>query len=504
MGAGGGRRSRHAAPSSSALQGAPAWGTLNGMKALCCPVRLVLAALLFEPLAGAATDPVPDSVPRPQKAYILPIRDDIMPPMVYLVRRGVKEAMEAKAGVLVLDMETNGGRVDSTEKIIEILAQFKGETVTFVNRNAYSAGAFIAVATRRIYMAPESVIGAAAPILLSPGGTGVEAMPETMEIKTTSAISAKIRAYAQKNGHNAEVIEAMIDKQKELIIDGKTINPKGRILTLTNREAEAEYGTPAKPLLSAGTVDNLDALLAKLGFEGVERRTVQPTGAERLATWVNALNWLWLIVGVAGIYIEFKTPGFGLPGIVGVCAFALYFLGSYIAGLSGLEWPALFLLGLLLVGLELFVFPGTLLLGLAGAFLMLVTIVMAMVDIYPGMPRLPSAPQLKMPLRDLGYAALGSVLVLVALARLLPKTALYGKLVTRAASGTGSVAAQAAAQASQVGWEGTALSVLRPGGKAQFGDQVLDVVTQGELIERGARVRIVGHSASEAVVEPSD
>ena len=90
----------------------------------------------------------------PKKVYVLPIRDDIMPPLVYLVRRGVKEAMEAEADLLVLDMETNGGRVDTTREIIGILEQFKGDTVTFVNKDAFSAGAFIAVATRKIYMAP--------------------------------------------------------------------------------------------------------------------------------------------------------------------------------------------------------------------------------------------------------------------------------------------------------------------------------------------------------------
>src|ERR1043165_6112334 len=82
-----------------------------------------------------------------KKVYVLPIRDDIMPPLVYLVRRGVKEAMEAKADLLLLDMATNGGRVDTTREIIGILNQFKGETVTFVNKDAFSAGAFIAVAT---------------------------------------------------------------------------------------------------------------------------------------------------------------------------------------------------------------------------------------------------------------------------------------------------------------------------------------------------------------------
>ncbi len=463
---------------------------------------LALVLVLLSGAVSQANGGEPAELTPQKRVVILPIRDDIMPPLVYLVRRGVKVAMDAKADLLVLDMDTAGGRVDSTEEIIEILAQFRGRTATYVNKRAYSAGAFIAVATEQIYMAPESVIGAAAPIMLAPGGAGVEAMPETLEIKTTSAISAKIRAYAQKNGHNSEVVEAMIDKQKELTIDGKVINPKGRILTLTNSEAEREYGTPPKPLLSSGTVETLDALVGRLAGEGANRTTVQPTGAEKVATWINALNWLWLIIGVAGIYIEFKTPGFGLPGVVGICAFALYFLGSYVAGLSGLEWPALFLLGLLLVILELFLFPGTVLLGVSGAALMVVTILMAMVDLYPGMPTLPALPQLKTPLRDLAIAVIGSVLVLLLLSRIVPKTSLYGVLVARSASGMNSVQAEAQVQRARIGIEGVAVSILRPGGKAQFGEEIIDVITQGEMLPKGTRVRIVAHSAREAIVEP--
>ena len=99
---------------------------------------------------------------------IIPIRADIMPSLTYVVRRGVKEAMDAKADTLILDMDTNGGRVDVTEEIISILGKFPGKTVTYVNRKAFSAGAFIAVATQQIYMAPQSVIGAATPILMMP------------------------------------------------------------------------------------------------------------------------------------------------------------------------------------------------------------------------------------------------------------------------------------------------------------------------------------------------
>jgi membrane-bound serine protease (ClpP class) len=438
------------------------------------------------------------------KVYVLPIREDIMPPLVYLVRRAVKEAMEAHADLLVLDMDTNGGRVDVTEEIIQILNQFKGRTLTYVDHKAFSAGAFISVATQEIYMAPQSVIGAAAPIMLSPGGTGVEKTPDTVEVKITSGISALVRTCAEKNGHNKAVIEAMIDKNKELKIDGEVLNEKGQILTLTNLEAQKKYGQPPKPLLSKGTFESLDALLDSLGYAQATRVTVAPTGAEKLASWLSLISPLLLLIGIAGLYIEFKTPGFALPGIVGIIAFALYFFGGYVAGLAGLEWAAAFVLGVALVALELFFFPGTVIVGLLGAALMLAAIIMAMVDIYPGMPAIPTLPQLRLPVQSLLIAVVGAMGVGFVLSRWLPGTNLYHNLVSQSASGVDSVLAQAEQQALQVGQTGVAVSILRPGGKAQFGEQLLDVITQGELIEKGRGVRIIGHSATEAIVEALD
>ena len=435
-----------------------------------------------------------------KKVYVLPIRENIAPPLVFLVRRGVKEAMEAKADLLVLDMETNGGRVGVTEEIIEILNNFKGQTATFVNRRAFSAGAFISIATQKIFMAPQSVIGAAAPIMMVPGGAPQD-LPETVQAKMNSALRALVRTSAEKNGYNVEVVEAMIDKSKELNIDGKVLNEKGQILTLTNTEAERPYGDPPKPLLSSGTVGSIEELLQKLGYANASRVDIRPSGAEKLAMWLNLISPLLLIIGIAGIYIEIKTPGFGLPGIIGIAAFALYFFGGYIAGLSGLEWIAVFLLGLALVALELFVFPGTVALGLAGAVMMLVSVVMAMVDVYPGMPAIPSLKKLELPLRDLFIAFLGGAAAVFGLSRWLPRTPIYGKLVSQTASGVSTVAELEQKQKSRVGRVGVAISPLRPGGKAQFGEEILDVMTQGEMIDRGQRVRIVGHSGTEAVVE---
>jgi len=464
-------------------------------------MKIWLAFLLGSCVFFAGQNSLPALEAPAKKVYILPIREDIMPPLVYLVRRGVKEAMAAKADLLVLDMETNGGRVDTMMDIIEIINKFKGETVTYVNRKAFSAGALMSFATQKIYMAPESVIGAAAPIVMSPGGAGAEAMPDTMEVKSASAISAQMRVNAEKNGHNTDVVDAMMKKTKELVIGEKVINKKGDILTLTDTEARAEYGNPPKPLLSVGTVGSLDALLDKLGYANAQRVEIKPTGAEQLGFWINAISPLLLIIGIAGIYIEFKTPGFGLPGIVGITAFAIYFLGGYVAGLSGFEWIAVFVLGLVLVALELFVHPGTILPGLLGAMLMLVALVMAMVDVYPGMPGLPTLPQLKLPLQDLLIALVGSLVTVFALSRILPKTPVYGLLVSHSASGVGSVALQEQKQALRIGQVGATISALRPGGKAQFGNEILDVISQGDMIAKGQKVRIIGHSGTEAIVE---
>lgn len=435
------------------------------------------------------------------KIFIIPVREPIMPPLVYVVRRGVKEAMEVNADAIIFDMNTDGGRVDVTEEIIQIISKFKGTTVTYVHDRAFSAGAFISVATQKIFMAPQSVIGAAAPIMMAPGGAGVEKMPDTVEAKMTSAIRALVRAQAEKNGHNIDVIEAMIDKSKSLVIDGDILNKEGNILTLTDRQASKHYGEPGRPLLSSGTVESLDALITQLGYSSAQRIEIKPTGAEKLGLWINAIAPVLLVIGVVGIYIEFKTPGFGLPGIVGIAAFAIYFLGGYVAGLSAAGWMIVFLLGLILVGLELFVFPGTFVAGITGAILIFVALVMGMVDTYPDSPVLPTVGQLELPLRDLSVALTIAVVLVLILARFLPKTPLFRQLVSQTASGVQFVAELEAQQAAHLGKTGRTIARLSPGGKAKFDEEIVDVITRGELVEKDRPVRIIGHSGRDPLVE---
>jgi membrane-bound serine protease (ClpP class) len=466
---------------------------------------LLLLSLFLVSTALAQPPAAKPAEAKRSKVFIIPVRNEIYPPLVYLIRRSVKEAIEADADLLVLDMDTPGGRVDTTREIISILNEFKGDTATFVNKDAFSAGAFIAVATKRIYMAPQSVIGAAAPIILAPGGDGPQAIPDTYEKKMNSAVRAIVRAAAEKNGYNIAVVEAMIDKNKGLTIDGVQIAKEGEILTLTNTEAEKEYGNPPKKLLSSGTVESIDDLLSTLGYAGAERHEIKVTGMEQIGTWLNRISPLLLIIGIVGIYIEFKTPGFGLPGIVGIAAFALYFLGGYVAGLSGLEWLVVFIIGLILVVLEFFVLPGHMVFGLIGSLLMLAAVVMAMVDVYPqpgpGLPKLPTFDKFELPLQQILIAMAGGALGIWAVSRVLPRTQMYRAVVSSSASGVKSEQAQAEQRQSRQGQIGIAVSMLRPGGKARFGDDLLDVISQGEVVPKGTRVRITGYSGPEAVVE---
>ena len=158
----------------------------------------------------------------------------------------------------------------------------------------------------------------------------------------------------------------------------------------------------------------------------------------------------------------------------------------------------------ILIGLGLLFFPGTLVLGISGALLVLVSIFMAATDLYPGLPVVPSLPALELPVRNLGMAVLLTAAGIGALGWILPKTPAYHVLVSQATSGTVTDAVRTRERTSQVGLEGVALSVLRPGGKAQFGQEILDVIAEGTMIERGTRVVIVGHSAREAVVRPCE
>ena len=460
--------------------------------AMSALVQLTAIAMFMPVVSRAATE---------KSVCVLVIHEEITRNTLYLVRRGLREADRKGAAALVLDMRTNGGRLDVTEDIIRLLERAPMKTYTFVDGQAFSAGAIIAGATDKIFMTPGSVIGAATPILMTPGG-GVTEAPTAEREKMNSAARALVRATAQEKGHNPDVFEAMVDADRGLKIGDKEITAKGKLLTLTNEEAAREYGKPPKPLLSAGTVQSLDELLEKVDLKGATTFTVSPTGFEQLARWITTISPILILIGFLALYIELSHPGVTLPGLVAVLCFGIYFLGYFLAGLAGWEEVGLFAFGLILLAVEFFLFPGHFVSAALGTIAVLAALVLAMTGHLPGEPRLPTWPQLQIPLLKVFGGVIGSVVAAMALARYLPKSTLFKKMELAAATNTAEGYSSSRGEAkSLLGTKGVAETNLRPSGKGRFGDELVDVVTEGDLIQKGASITITEVQGSRVVVK---
>lgn len=466
------------------------------------PVR----AFAVEP-AQAIAAPTPEASQTPPtvepgtegrlgKIVVVPIKGEISAAKFFFLRRALKEAAREDAGAVILDMDTYGGSLNATVDMQKALAQIKVRTFTYINPNAGSAGALIALSTQEIYVAPIAAIGAAAPV----SATG-EDLSKTMSDKQVSYASAYFGSVAERNGHNPDLARAFINKEMAVKVGEKVIHEKGSVLTLSAQEAIRKID--GKPLLAAGMADSMADLLKQAGLKGEVQR-VEPKEFEQVAFWITTLAPLFLLGGIVGAWVEIKSPGFGLPGIASAICFAIFFTGHYVAGLAGWEAPVLFLIGLALVLGEVMVHPGTILPGLAGLFLMVGALLWAMVDRYPGQPWVPSAEALEVPLLKLGIAGVLAVFTMALLAQYLPKTRIYQRLVLGAHNPAGPAFSTAHSEFTglEVGARGVALSILRPSGKAEFSGQPRDVITTGEFVEAGTPIRVLAVEGSRIVVAP--
>jgi membrane-bound serine protease (ClpP class) len=429
---------------------------------------------------------------------VVPLHGEVTPSLLAFLRRAVKTVENNQAPAIIFDMNTYGGRLDAATDIVNALNQIKIPTYTFINTNAGSAGAVIAIATEHIYMAPVSAIGAAAPML----ATG-EDLPATAREKTISYWSALIRASAMKNGHNPDLAEAFMNKDKEVKIGDRVVHPKGAILTVNAQEATEKIN--GKTLLAEGIVDSIADLTKKAGLNG-KIVTIEPTGFEQIAFWITALAPLLLLGGILGAYLEFKIPGATWPGVISAICFALFFLGHYLAGLAGWE-VALFILGLVVVLIEMLFFAhSTIVFGVLGVFLMIASLLWTMIDRYPQQPFLPTGKMLAIPLLNMFIAIGGSCIVIALLSRYLPRTSFYRRFALIDSNPPGPSLAGAPRQfatglALAPGMQGTAVTVLRPSGKARFADHLIDVVTEGEFIAPQTRVTVIETDGMRVVVK---
>ncbi len=450
----------------------------------------------------------------PKRVFVIPIRDEIGQPVLFILRRGLKEAVAEHADAVVLDINTPGGAIDVTMEMMDDLKRFPGRTIAFVDSEAMSAGAFISAVCDEIWFVTtptEGIIGAAAPVQST--GQDIDA---TMKGKLVSYLKVRMRSISKGKGHRGEVISAMIDADMELKvdgeevkIDGKPIKEKGALLSLTASEAMHPVGTPPRPLLGAGVARDLDDLLAKCFGAGTVRTTrLQATWSEGLAVFLNRLAPAMLGLGIFALFIGFKSQGFGGFIAIGVVLLTVVFLSSYVSGLSGHEPVIVFSVGLVLLLAEVLFFHSAGFLGVIGFILMLGSLFWAMADLWPGEPIQVawSADAFERPMINLGVGVAIAVVLGACLLRFLPHGWVWDRLTVNETVGgsaqtAGGGPGTAAILDGLVGRRGFAATALRPGGQVEVDGRRFEAEVKVGAIDAGAPIVVLGHGDFALVVE---
>ena len=466
--------------------------------------------------------------------YVIDIRNEIGSGLGAYISDGIQSAETAGADAIVFDVDTPGGRVDSAVNIIRSIQETDIPTIAFVNRQAISAGAMISIACNQIVMTSGGTIGDSAPVNVQGQEVGEKAI---------SYIQGTIRATAERENRNPDIAEARVDKELVRVkqADGQIVKllpeeyamrldegeefeilcAQGKLLTLSTQQA-LEYG------FADAQAETLTALLEQyeivavagvklpLTEAGIARRQqelgvsevtplksladaqvndVEATLADRVVFFLTnpLISSLLLSLGILGIFIEIRTPGFGIPGFLGLLCVGLFF-GGHMLTRIGAEWAfLLFLIGIGLIAVEVFVIPGFGVAGILGITLMLGSIFFVFDQAY----------DFQAAVMWLSISVILTAGLVIVAFFFLPETALFQRFALSTVMDTESGYHSASSDDFQayLGKSGTALTPLRPAGTARIGGRRVDVVTVGDFIARDSAVKVVEVEGPKIFVE---
>ena len=445
------------------------------------------AAQEAEPPADETAEPAADAEAR-GKAVYGKIDGEIGLAESAYVKRLIEEATATEAEVLVIELNTFGGRVDAAVSIRDALLDAPMITVVFINKRAISAGALISLACEKIAISPGGTIGAATPITTGPG----QEMPQPVEEKYLSYFRQEMRVTAETRGRDGDIAEAMVDADAEV----PEISEKGKLLTLTTRSA-LEYGIA--DVEATSVAEALDKLGLSARVEELER-----SWSEGLVSFLTsqAITSMLFLAMVVLAYLEYQTPGFGIFGGGAIACFLLLYFSHYLVNLAGWEELLLFVVGVVLVMVELFAIPGFGLIGFGGLLMMLASAVLLLLagdwsDFSFTNPfTLDAVLQVAVTL----VLSIVSIALLIRYVTFSPRSPLGRRLML--AGGLSSAAGFESHEESEnlVGQTGTALTPLRPAGKARLAGRRFNVETEGDFIAKGSEVRVLHQEPGRIVV----
>ncbi|MDD5726929.1 MAG: NfeD family protein [Victivallales bacterium] len=462
------------------------------------------------------------------------------------LKKTLREAEKHQVKAVIFELDTPGGSVQTAYQYASVLSRSKVPVIAYVNPHGISGGMIIALAADRIAINPAGIIGDAMPIQLTSGGIvpiidrekkyerenapgnsedkppakegekKEKPAPKTRDKKTDkdNAVIDQLRqevkrlkdkfktkkykstekdlanqkfltvffkeleAYAEKNDRPVRVVRAMADPYQKLTLERDGIeHSKISPLTLSAKEAKklhvVDYVCASR-----------DDLLRQAGLENCRLQVIEKSTLDQLVSFLThpAIAGVLIALGLIGIYIEIKTPGFGVPGILGITALTLFFLGHMGSGAS--EWGpiVIFFVGLVLLALEIFVIPGFGLVGLLGISCIVISFFAAF-----GFENFALAS------RTIAFSLLGALAVIIYLTvYVLPKSPLFKwvRLDTTQPSGEG-YTAHKSVSAELLHQTGEAYTTLRPVGTALINGERYEVTTRGDYIEKGEKIEVI-------------
>ncbi|ULL17652.1 nodulation protein NfeD [Paenibacillus sp. H1-7] len=439
---------------------------------------LLLTVLLLMPLAAVyAADSAKGttaSVPLSAPVVVIPVHQTVETGLQRFLERAFKEAEEAHAMYIILDIDTLGGRVDSAEEIGKLIVNSKIPTIAYVHGRAVSAGSYIALNANKIAMGPGSTMGAAA--VVDASGSEID------NVKVISHWASQMRSAAELRGRDPLIAEAMVDKNVgvELKAINKTV-PKGQLVSLTADDA-------VKVGYAETKAADLNEVVRFIGAAEHPVIHLNPSAAEKLSRFLTqpVVATLLLFIGIAGIVIELFVPGFGIPGIIGLLGFGLYFFGHYIVGFAGVEEIALFIIGVVLLIIEIFVSSFGIL-GILGIISLFSSVVMA-------------AYSTKQAALNLMIASVLAIIVVIIFIRIFKHRGVWNRFILKDKLTAEQGYTSSTTRSDLLGKSGVALTPLRPAGVVAVGEERIDVVTSGEFIAVNKPVVVVLVEGSRIVV----
>ena len=414
-----------------------------------------------------------------KKVYVGLIEEEIDLGLAPYIRRVVSEAEKNDADAIIFRINTFGGRVDAATQIKDAIISTDILTIAFINNRAISAGSLIALSCKKIVMVPGSSIGAT---------TVVDQSGHKQSEKYQSYMRSEMRATAERNGRRTDIAEGMVDES--IVIKG--LVDSTQLVTLTYEEAY-KYG------IADTVLNNIDEVLSAFNLKGARIETIHENWAEDVVRFLNnaVVSSILIMIGFFGLIAEIKSPGWGVPGTVGLIALALFFGSSYILQLASVIEILMFVVGVGLILLEIFVIPGFGITGISGIILVIVSLFLSLVGSHPFI----DLEIVSKAIIQLASSLFTAFVLIFILARFLPKTSAFQRFVLSEVEKADKGFSSHSHNKDLIGEEGIALTTLRPSGTAEINGKRVDVVTESSYVEKGKKIKVIAAEGIRIVVK---